>query len=282
MLEGFLDILKSIFFGIVEGITEWLPVSSTGHLIIFEEFLEFSFDNVNGDFWNLYSIVIQLGAIMAVVTMFWSNLFPFKFSRGVIVKKSVMTMWYKVLVSCVPAAVIGLLLDELLEKYLYNWVTVSIMLILFGVFFILIENRNKNAVPTVNSISEITYKQALIIGAWQVLAAALPGTSRSGATIIGALLIGLSRKTAAEFTFYLAVPVMFGASLLKLIKCDFAFTPISVAALIVGMIVSYVVSVLVIKFLLGYIRKHDFKVFGWYRIALGIIVILFFILKPGA
>ncbi len=150
MLEGFLDILKSIFFGIVEGITEWLPVSSTGHLIIFEEFLEFSFDNVNGDFWNLYSIVIQLGAIMAVVTMFWSNLFPFKFMGGVTVKKSVMNMWYKVLVSCVPAAVIGLLLDELLEKYLYNWVTVSIMLILFGVFFIIIENRNKNAVPTVN------------------------------------------------------------------------------------------------------------------------------------
>lgn len=282
MLEGFLDILKSIFFGIVEGITEWLPVSSTGHLIIFEEFLEFSFDNSNGDFWNLYSIVIQLGAIMAVVTMFWSNLFPFKFMGGVTVKKSVMNMWYKVLVSCVPAAVIGLLLDELLEKYLYNWVTVAIMLILFGVFFIIIENRNKNAVPTVNSISEITYKQAVIIGAWQVLAAALPGTSRSGATIIGALLLGLSRKTAAEFTFYLAVPVMFGASLLKLIKCDFAFTPISVAALIVGMIVSYIVSILVIKFLLGYIRKHDFKIFGWYRIALGIIVILFFILKPGA
>lgn len=277
-----MDILKSIFFGIVEGITEWLPVSSTGHLIIFEEFLEFSFDNVNGDFWNLYSIVIQLGAIMAVVTMFWSNLFPFKFMGGVTVKKSVMNMWYKVLVSCVPAAVIGLLLDELLEKYLYNWVTVAIMLILFGVFFIIIENRNKNAVPTVNSISEITYKQAVIIGAWQVLAAALPGTSRSGATIIGALLLGLSRKTAAEFTFYLAVPVMFGASLLKLIKCDFAFTPISVAALIVGMIVSYIVSILVIKFLLGYIRKHDFKIFGWYRIALGIIVILFFILKPGA
>ena len=277
-----MDILKSIFFGIVEGITEWLPVSSTGHLIIFEEFLEFSFDNVNGDFWNLYSIVIQLGAIMAVVTMFWSNLFPFKFMGGVTVKKSVMNMWYKVLVSCVPAAVIGLLLDELLEKYLYNWVTVAIMLILFGVFFIIIENRNKNAVPTVNSISEITYKQAIIIGAWQVLAAALPGTSRSGATIIGALLLGLSRKTAAEFTFYLAVPVMFGASLLKLIKCDFAFTPISVAALIVGMIVSYIVSILVIKFLLGYIRKHDFKIFGWYRIALGIIVILFFILKPGA
>ncbi len=277
-----MDILKSIFFGIVEGITEWLPVSSTGHLIIFEEFLEFSFDNSNGDFWNLYSIVIQLGAIMAVVTMFWSNLFPFKFMGGVTVKKSVMNMWYKVLVSCVPAAVIGLLLDELLEKYLYNWVTVAIMLILFGVFFIIIENRNKNAVPTVNSISEITYKQAIIIGAWQVLAAALPGTSRSGATIIGALLLGLSRKTAAEFTFYLAVPVMFGASLLKLIKCDFAFTPISVAALIVGMIVSYIVSILVIKFLLGYIRKHDFKIFGWYRIALGIIVILFFILKPGA
>lgn len=277
-----MDILKSIFFGIVEGITEWLPVSSTGHLIIFEEFLEFSFDNSNGDFWNLYSIVIQLGAIMAVVTMFWSNLFPFKFMGGVTVKKSVMNMWYKVLVSCVPAAVIGLLLDELLEKYLYNWVTVAIMLILFGVFFIIIENRNKNAVPTVNSISEITYKQAVIIGAWQVLAAALPGTSRSGATIIGALLLGLSRKTAAEFTFYLAVPVMFGASLLKLIKCDFAFTPISVAALIVGMIVSYIVSILVIKFLLGYIRKHDFKIFGWYRIALGIIVILFFILKPGA
>ena len=277
-----MDILKSIFFGIVEGITEWLPVSSTGHLIIFEEFLEFSFDNSNGDFWNLYSIVIQLGAIMAVVTMFWSNLFPFKFMGGVTVKKSVMNMWYKVLVSCVPAAVIGLLLDELLEKYLYNWVTVAIMLILFGVFFIIIENRNKNAVPTVNSISEITYKQALIIGAWQVLAAAMPGTSRSGATIIGALLLGLSRKTAAEFTFYLAVPVMFGASLLKLIKCDFAFTPISVAALIVGMIVSYIVSILVIKFLLGYIRKHDFKIFGWYRIALGIIVILFFILKPGA
>lgn len=278
-LTTFIEILKSIFFGIVEGITEWLPISSTGHLILFNEFINLNFGE---EFWEMYSVVIQLGAIMAVVTMFWNKLWPFKLKGGIAVKSSVMSMWFKVLVSCVPAAVIGLLLDDFFDKYLYNWVTVSIMLILFGIFFIVIENKNKNAVPTVNSISEITYKQAAIIGVWQLIAAAFPGTSRSGATIIGALLLGLSRKTAAEYTFYLAVPVMLGASLLKLVKFGFAFDGASLAVLIVGMVVSYLVSVIVIKFLLGYIRKHDFKAFGWYRIVLGIIVLLYFILRPSA
>lgn len=278
-MSTFIEILKSVFFGIIEGVTEWLPISSTGHLILFNEFVNLNFGE---EYWDMYSVVIQLGAIMAVVTMFWNKLWPFKFKGGVAVKPSVMTMWFKVLVSCVPAAVIGLLLEDIFDKYLYNWVTVSIMLIVFGIFFIVIENRNKHAKPLINSINEITYKHAIIIGVWQLIAAALPGTSRSGATIIGALLLGLSRKTAAEFTFYLAVPVMFGASLLKLLKLDFAFDVASLSVLIVGMIVSYIVSVIVIKFLLDYIRKHDFKAFGWYRIALGIVVILYFIIRPSA
>ena len=275
-MNEFFEILKSVFFGIVEGITEWLPVSSTGHLILFEEFFKFDFGD---DYWNMYSVVIQLGAILAVVTMFFGKLWPFSFSGGIKIKQSVMSMWCKVLVSCLPAAIIGILLDDFFDKYFYNWITISVMLILFGVFFILVENRNKNATISVNSIAEITYKQAVIIGVWQLLAAAFPGTSRSGATIIGALLLGISRKTAAEFTFYLAIPVMFGASLLKMLKFSFDFTPIELAVLLVGMLVSYLVSVLVIKFLLGYIRRHDFKVFGWYRIALGIIVILYFAIK---
>ena len=272
-MNEFFEILKSIFFGIVEGITEWLPVSSTGHLILFEEFFKFNFGD---DYWNMYSVVIQLGAILAVVTMFFGKLWPISFSGGIKIKSNVMSMWYKVLVACLPAAIVGVVLDDFFDKYFYNWITISVMLILFGVFFILVENRNKNATFSVNSIAEITYKQAVIIGAWQLLAAAFPGTSRSGATIIGALLLGISRKTAAEFTFYLAIPVMFGASLLKMLKFSFNFTPIEIAVLLVGMLVSYLVSVLVIKFLLGYIRRHDFKVFGWYRIALGIVVILYF------
>lgn len=272
-MNEFSEILKSIFFGIVEGITEWLPVSSTGHLILFEEFFKFNFGD---DYWNMYSVVIQLGAILAVVTMFFGKLWPISFSGGIKIKSNVMSMWYKVLVACLPAAIVGVVLDDFFDKYFYNWITISVMLILFGVFFILVENRNKNATFSVNSIAEITYKQAVIIGAWQLLAAAFPGTSRSGATIIGALLLGISRKTAAEFTFYLAIPVMFGASLLKMLKFSFNFTPIELAVLLVGMLVSYLVSVLVIKFLLGYIRRHDFKVFGWYRIALGIVVILYF------
>ena len=272
-MNEFFEILKSIFFGIVEGITEWLPVSSTGHLILFEEFFKFTFGD---DYWNMYSVVIQLGAILAVVTMFFGKLWPISFSGGIKIKSNVMSMWYKVLVACLPAAIVGVVLDDFFDKYFYNWITISVMLILFGVFFILVENRNKNATFSVNSIAEITYKQAVIIGAWQLLAAAFPGTSRSGATIIGALLLGISRKTAAEFTFYLAIPVMFGASLLKMLKFSFNFTPIELAVLLVGMLVSYLVSVLVIKFLLGYIRRHDFKVFGWYRIALGIVVILYF------
>ena len=271
-MNEFFEILKSVFFGIVEGITEWLPVSSTGHLILFKEFFKFGFGE---DYWNMYVVVIQLGAILAVVTMFFKKLWPFSFSDGIKIKSNVMSMWYKVLVSCVPAAIVGVLLGDFLD----HWKSISAMLILFGVFFILVENRNKNATFSVNSIAEITYKQAAIIGVWQVVAAVLPGTSRSGATIIGAILLGISRKTAAEFTFYLAVPVMFGASLLELFKYGFNFTPLELAVLLVGMLVSYLVSVLVIKFLLGYIRRHDFKVFGWYRIALGIVVILYFTIK---
>lgn len=291
-----IDMLVSALFGLVEGITEWLPISSTGHMILLEEFVKFN--NVSEGFFDMFNVVIQLGAIMAVVVLFWSAIFPFgiesskkiirqvnennkdkKQKNKIVIKKDIFRLWFKILVACIPAAVIGLALDEFLEKYLYNGVVVSISLIVFGILFIIIENRNKNKNANVNSLAEMSYKYALIIGIFQLIAAIFPGTSRSGATILGALLIGVSRTVAAEFTFFLAIPVMFGASLLKVIKFGLAFTGVELAILAIGMLTAFLVSMFVIKFLMTYIKKHDFKVFGWYRIVLGLIVLAYFIFK---
>ena len=273
-----IEILKSIIYGIVEGITEWLPVSSTGHMILLEEIMPM---NVSKSFWSMFLVVIQLGAILAVVLLYWNKIFPFKKTReGKYVSvKSIWVLWSKILVATIPAAVIGLALDDWIDEHLYNGFVVAIMLILVGVAFIYVENRNKDMRPTVNSLSALSYKDALIIGLFQVIAAVLPGTSRSGATIIGGLLIGVSRAVAAEFTFFLAIPVMFGASLLKLVKFGFAFSSLEFFILIIGMLVALVVSIFVIRFLMSYIKKHDFKVFGWYRIVLGIIVLIFFAIR---
>ena len=273
-----LDILKSIIYGIVEGITEWLPISSTGHMIILEQILPM---NVTDDFWNMFLVVIQLGAIMAVVLLYWHKIFPFKKTKeGKYVSvKSTWIMWAKILVATIPAAVIGLLLDDWIDEHLYNVFIVSMMLIGVGYAFIKIEERNEDAVPMVNTLAQLSFKDALIIGLFQVVAAVFPGTSRSGATILGALMIGISRSVAAEFTFFLAIPVMFGASLLKLIKFGFAFRFIEIFILLFGMLTAFIVSIFVIRFLMSYIKKHDFKVFGYYRIVLGIVVLIFFIIR---
>jgi undecaprenyl-diphosphatase len=278
-----IEFLKVVILGIVEGITEWLPVSSTGHLILVDEFMNLK---ASEDFKEMFDVVIQLGAIMAVVVLYWKQIFPFgkkdnKFPLkesgfGAYIKTDIFKMWFKVLVAVIPAAVVGLLFDDVFHAMFYNWQTVSVMLILFGAAFIVIEKRNKGKKPVFNSIEQMPYCVALMIGAFQLIAAVFPGTSRSGATIVGALIIGVARTTAAEFTFYLAIPVMFGASLLKLVKFGLAFTSAELIMLITGMVVSFIVSVFVIRFLMGYIKKHDFTVFGWYRIILGILVILFF------
>ena len=271
------EILKAVLFGIGEGITEWLPISSTGHMILLNEFVTL---DVSPEFWEVFLVVIQLGAILAVVVLFWNKLFPFDFSKrrkkNGIIKTDIFVMWFKVLVACIPAMIYGILLDDLVEPYLYNATTVAIMLILFGVAFIVIENWNKGRKPRIKSLASLTYRDALIIGLFQLLAAVFPGTSRSGATIVGALLIGVSRVVSAEFTFFLAIPVMFGASLLKLVKFGLGFSMTEASLLIIGMVVAFVVSMGVISFLMGYIKKHDFKVFGWYRIVLGILVLLYF------
>lgn len=282
------EIIKAIIYGIVEGITEWLPISSTGHLILVEELIPF--EGVSEDFFGMFDVVIQLGAILAVVVLFWNQIWPFaltKKERGdtirggktglmSFIKTDIMVLWFKILVSCVPAAVIGVLFDDVFDALFYNPVCVALALIVFGVAFILIENWNKGRSPKVNSLAEITYQTALLIGVFQLLAAVFPGTSRSGATIVGALLIGVSRTIAAEYTFFLAIPVMFGASLLKVVKFGFAFTSLELLLLLIGTAVSFVVSLFVLKFLMGYIKKHDFKVFGWYRIALGLLVLAYF------
>ncbi len=280
-----LDILKAILFGIVEGITEWLPISSTGHLILLEEFVKF--ENVSENFSEMFDVVIQLGAILAVVVLFIKQIWPFcrkghgyKHSGPLAyVNMDIMTLWFKILVACVPAAVIGVLFDDVLNELFYHWYVVAAALIVFGIAFIVVENWNKGRTPKVTALSSLTYKAALIIGIFQVIAAVFPGTSRSGATIVGALLIGIARPVAAEFTFFLAIPVMFGASLLKIVKFGLAFTGTELAVLLVAMVAAFLVSVVVIRFLLTYIKKHDFKVFGWYRIVLGILVILFFLLR---
>mgnify|MGYP002543918318 FL=1 len=269
-----IDILKAIVFGIVEGITEWLPISSTGHLILLKQLMPLK---VSESFWNMFEVVIQLGAILAVVLIFWHKIFPFRKERGRWhTDMRIINLWIKIIVACIPAAIIGLLFDDKINALFYNPTSVSIALIVFGVLFIVIENRNRRMRPRVTKLGQLTYQTAIIIGLFQVLAAVFPGTSRSGATIIGALLIGVSRTVAAEFTFFLAIPVMFGASLLKLVKFGFHFTGLEIGILVVGMVSAFIVSVIVIRFLMGYIKKHDFKVFGWYRIVLGIIVLLYF------
>lgn len=278
-----LEIIKAIIYGLVEGITEWLPVSSTGHLILVEELIPFS--GVSEGFFDMFDVVIQLGAIMAVVILFWSQIWPFALSAKEregksgfmsFIKMDIMTLWFKILVSCVPAAVIGVLFDDVFDALFYNPVCVAIALIVFGVAFIIIENGNRNKNTKVNSLADITYTTALLIGLFQLIAAVFPGTSRSGATIVGALLIGVTRTVAAEYTFFLAIPVMFGASLLKVLKFGFAFTTLELVLLLIGTVVSFVVSMFVLRFLMGYIKKHDFKVFGWYRIVLGIVVLAYF------
>ena len=273
-----LDLLKAILFGIVEGITEWLPVSSTGHMILLDEFVKM---NVSEEFWNLFLVVIQLGAILAVVILFWDKIFPFDFSKEAraehrVNRKDVWLLWVKILISCVPAAIIGVLFDDVFDRLFYNGPCVAIALIVFGIAFIAIETAKKGKEFKINSISEITYKTALYIGFFQVLAAVFPGTSRSGATIVGALLIGVARTVAAEYTFYLAIPVMAGASLLKVLKFDGSMTGSEFMILLVGTVVAFAVSIVVIRFLMGYIRKHDFKVFGVYRIILGLVVLIYF------
>lgn len=282
-METFLDVLKAIIYGVVEGITEWLPVSSTGHLILVEEFLPFQ--KVSDGFFEMFDVVIQLGAILAVVLLFWNKIWPFKLPKdgenaksGILgyIKMDKIILWVKIMVSCVPAAVIGLLFDDVFDALFYNPVCVSIALIVFGIAFIVVENWNRGRKPKVRKLEEITYQAAFLIGVFQLLAAIFPGTSRSGATIVGALLIGIGRTVAAEYTFFLAIPVMFGASLLKVLKFGFAFTGIELVLLLIGTVVSFLVSVMIVRFLMSFIKKHDFKIFGWYRIVLGIIVLLYF------
>lgn len=277
-----LEILKAILFGIVQGITEWLPVSSTGHLILLDQIVQL---NVSPEFKSVFEVVIQLGSIIAVVIIFWKKLWPFgknnnkhplsKQGIGSYIKWDKFVLWFHIAVSCIPAIIIGLPFDDLFEELFYNPTCVAIALIVVGVAFIVVENKHKNKKEyRVTKTSQITYKDALIIGAFQVLAAVFPGTSRSGATIIGALIIGVSRPCAAEYTFFLAVPAMLGASLLKILKLGFAFSALEYVILLVGSFVAFVVSLFVIKGLMGYVKKHDFKIFGYYRIVLGVIVLV--------
>ncbi len=293
---GIVEWLKVVLLGIVEGITEWLPISSTGHLILVDEFVKLK---QSEEFMEMFNVVIQLGAILAVVVLYWSKLWPFHMkgeksknwfknrASGGAVKviqdfcnnycfMDKIVLWFKIVVACLPAMIVGLPLDDWMDEHLHNGTVVALALIVYGVVFIVIENYNKRRTPRITSLEKLTFKDALLIGVFQVLSL-IPGTSRSGSTIIGGILIGTSRELAAEFTFFLAIPVMFGASLLKLLKFGLAFSGTEAAVLIVGMIVAFVVSIFAIKFLMGYIKKHDFKVFGWYRIVLGIIVLLYFL-----
>lgn len=268
-----LDLIKSLIYGIVEGVTEWLPVSSTGHMILLNSFLHFH--NVSDGFFSMFEVVIQFGAILAVVALYWRRLWPWRRKDGkVVTRRSTLRLWCKIIIACIPAAIVGVLFDDKIEELFYHPVPIALALIIVGVVFILVENHLSGAAPTVTKPSQISARSALIIGMFQLAAAIFPGTSRSGATIIGALLIGIARPAAAEFTFYLAVPVMLGASLLKIVRFGLGFTGAEVAILLVGMISAFVVSVFIIRFLMSYIRRHDFKVFGWYRIVLGVFVLI--------
>lgn len=276
MTISFIEIIKVIFLGIVEGITEWLPISSTGHMLLVDEFLHL---DVSDEFKEMFFVVIQLGAIFAVVLLFWKKMFPFQFSdkSRSFIKKDTFSLWFKVAFACIPGAVITIAFDDYIEAHLHTPFVIAAALIAYGIAFIVIENWNKNRTPHVRRLEDITYKTALIIGLFQVLSI-IPGTSRSGSTIVGALLIGVSRTAAAEFTFFLAVPVMFGLSALKILKFGLAFSSSELIILAVGSVVAFAVSLLVISFLMSYIKKHDFKVFGWYRIVLGVLVLLYFML----
>ena len=268
-----IEIFKAIILGIIEGITEWIPISSTGHMILVDEFLQIGMSDA---FKEMFFVVIQLGAIKAVVVLYWKKIFPFSFKENSFIKKDIITMWIKIVIACIPAAIVGILFDDKINLLFYNFQSVAIALIVFGILFIVVENYNKDRSSIAKNINQLTYKMAIIIGLFQLIAAIFPGTSRSGATILGALLIGVSREVAAEFTFFLAIPVMFGASLLKLIKFGVVFTGFEFIVLSVGMIVAFVVSLLTIKLLVGYIKKHNFKIFGWYRILLGCILLIYY------
>lgn len=270
-----IELLKVILLGIVEGITEWLPISSTGHMILLDEFIHL---NITESFKEMFLVVIQLGAICAVIVLYFGKLMPFSWEKGPVIKKDTFSMWFKIIVACLPAAVVGVLFDDQLNQWFYNYQTVATMLILFGILYIVIERRHVNMSPTITSISQITYKTALLIGLFQLIAAVFPGTSRSGATIIGALLIGVSRTVAAEFTFFLAVPVMIGASLLKMLKFGLHYTSTELLYLGIGLSVAFIISMIAIKFLMAYIKKHDFEIFGWYRIVLGCLVFIYFLI----
>lgn len=282
-MDFIIEILKVIFLGIVEGITEWLPISSTGHMLLVDELIKM---NVSSDFKEMFFVVIQLGAILAVVVMFWNKMWPFKRKdtedginkKGSILKKDIWSLWFKVVVACIPGAVVTIAFDDFIEAHLHTPTVIAITLIFYGIAFIIVERWNKTRTPKINTLSDITYKTAFIIGLFQVLSI-IPGTSRSGSTIIGSLLIGVSRVAAAEFTFFLAVPVMFGLSFIKLLKFGLLFTVSELSILLVGMAVAFFVSLLVIKFLMGYIKKHDFQIFGWYRIILGAVVLVYFLFR---
>ena len=272
-----IEILKVIFLGIVEGITEWLPISSTGHMLLVDEFLQL---HCSEEFKEMFFVMIQLGAIIAVVLLFWNKMFPFQWKdkSQPVVKAKTFSLWFKVVVACIPGAVVTILFDDFIEAHLHTPIVIAATLILYGIAFIVVEKWNEKRTPKVEELEEITYKTAFLIGLFQVLSI-IPGTSRSGSTIIGALLIGVSRTAAAEFTFFLAVPVMFGLSFLKMLKFGLAFSSAELIILLVGMLVAFVVSVIVIKFLMGYIKKHNFNVFGWYRIVLGAVVLGYFMLQ---
>ncbi len=278
-----LDVLKSILFGIIEGITEWLPISSTGHMILLEKICKFK--EVSPNFFEMYLVVIQLGAIIAVVVMFWNKLWPFKKKQlengksKVTVKPRIIELWFKVIIGSIPAGILGIIFNDLLDKYLYNYVTVAITLIIYGVLFIAVEIYNRKRRPKVTKLTEVSFKNAFFIGCFQALSL-IPGTSRSGSTILGGIMLGNSRRVASEFTFFLAVPAMLGASLIKIIKFGLGFTVTEFVILFVGMITAFTVSLVVIRFLMNYIKNHTFTAFGIYRIILGAIVLItYFVTK---
>ncbi|MCD8045178.1 MAG: undecaprenyl-diphosphate phosphatase [Clostridiales bacterium] len=271
-----IEIWKAILFGIVEGITEWLPVSSTGHMILLDEFVTL---DVSDAFWDLFLVVIQLGAILAVIAVYFRDLIPLKRDHGIRPDRAKCSMWLKIIVASIPAGVVGVLWDDVFTELFYNFRTVAVMLILVGIVFIVIENKGRGKEPSVRSIEEISYGQAFLIGIFQMIAAVFPGTSRSGSTIIGSLMLGISRTTAARFTFFLAIPAMVGGSAIKLLKYDGAFQANELLLLAVGMVVAFLVSIAAIRFLMSYIRRHDFKVFGWYRIVLGAVVLVYYTMK---
>lgn len=271
-MSGFIEFLKIVVFGLVEGFTEWLPISSTGHLILVENIVHL---NVSEEFMNVFRVVIQLGAIMAVVVLYFRRLNPWDPGKKQPQRLATWHLWFKIIIACIPAAIVGILLDEILDKYLYNPYVVAAMLIIYGILFIVLEKHNEFVDFPIKKVSQISYLNAFYIGLFQLLSL-IPGTSRSGATILGAMLLGCSRTAAAEFTFFLGIPVMFGASLLKIIHYGLAFTGFEFFLLIAGMVIAFVVSMYSIKFLMNYVKRHDFRFFGYYRIILGVIVLIYF------